>query len=61
MLEAGIIQLVEELEWIILMLVLDKKTGKNRICIDLRKLNDAILYDLFPMPFIDEAMEGVGR
>ena len=41
MLDAGIIEPVEELEWIIPMVVQDKKTSKVRICVDLRKLNDA--------------------
>jgi hypothetical protein len=32
-----------------------------RICIDLRKLNDACLHDPFPTPFTDEVLENVGR
>jgi hypothetical protein len=60
MLEAGIIEPVEESEWIIPMVVQDKKTGGIRICIDLRKLNDACLHDPFPMPFTDEVLENVG-
>ena len=31
-----------------------------RICIDLRKLNDACLHDLFPTSFIDKVLENVG-
>jgi hypothetical protein len=60
MLEAGIIEPVEESEWIIPMVVQDKKTREIRICIDLRKLNDAFLHDLFPTPFIDEVLDNVG-
>jgi hypothetical protein len=57
MLEAGIIEPVEELEWIIPMVVQDKKKGRGiRICIDLRNLNDACLHD----PFTDEVLENVG-
>jgi hypothetical protein len=41
MLEAGIIEPIEESEWISLMVVQDKKTGEIRIYVDLRKLNDA--------------------
>jgi hypothetical protein len=40
MLEAGIIEPVEESEWIIPMVVQEKKTGEIRIYIDLRNLND---------------------
>ena len=54
MLEVGITELVEESEWISPMVVQDKKTGEIRICVDLRKLNDAYLHDPFPTPFIDE-------
>ena len=41
-------------------MILDKKTiGKLRICVDLRKLNDACLHDPFPTPFTDEVLESV--
>jgi hypothetical protein len=60
MLEAGIIELVEESEWISPMVVHDKKSGKNRICVDLRKLNDACLHDPFPTSFTDEVLDNVG-
>jgi hypothetical protein len=60
MLEAGIIEPIEESEWIIPMVVQDKKTGEIRICVDLRKLNDACLHDPFPTPFTDEVLDNVG-
>ena len=60
MLEAGIIEPVEESEWISPMLVQDKKTSEVWICVNLRKLNDACLHDQFPTPFTDEVLEGVG-
>jgi hypothetical protein len=60
MLEAGIIEPVEESEWIIPMVVQDKKSGEIRICVDLRKLNDACLHDPFPTPFTDEVLDNVG-
>jgi hypothetical protein len=37
-----------------------EKTGGIRICVDLRKLNDAFVHDPFPTPFIDEMLEYVG-
>jgi hypothetical protein len=40
-LDAGIIEKVEESKWIIPMVVQDKKNGGIRICVDLRKLNDS--------------------
>jgi hypothetical protein len=60
MLEAGIIKLVEEFEWVSPMVVQEKKKGGIRICVDLRKLNDACLHDPFPTPFTDEVLENVG-
>ena len=42
------------------MVVQDKKIGEVRICVDLRKLNDACLHDPFSTPFIDEVLEGLG-
>ena len=60
MLESGIIEPVEESEWISPMVVQDKKMGEVRICVDLWKLNDACLHDPFLTPFIHEVLEAVG-
>ena len=60
MLDAGIIEPVEESEWINPMVVQDKKMGEFWICVDLRKLNDSCMHDLFPTPFTNEVLEGVG-
>jgi hypothetical protein len=51
MIEASIIEPVTEFEWIIPMVVQDTKTWRIRICVYLRKLNDAYLNDLFSTPF----------
>ena len=59
MLEARIIELVEESEWSSLMVIRENKQGWIRICVDLRKLNDACLHDPFPTPFTDEVLENV--
>ena len=61
MLDAGIIELVEELEWISHIVIQDKKKiGEVRICVNLRKMNDACLQDPFPTPFRDEVLGSVG-
>jgi hypothetical protein len=60
MLEVGIIEHVVESEWIIPMVVQDKKIGGIIICVDLRKLNDSCLHDPFPTSFTDELLENVG-
>jgi hypothetical protein len=59
MIEVGIIEPVEESEWIIPMVVYEKKQGWIRICVDLRKLKYACLHDPFPTPFMDEVLENV--
>jgi hypothetical protein len=41
------------------MVVQEKKQGRTRICVNLRKLNDASLHDPFPTPFTDEVLENV--
>jgi hypothetical protein len=60
MLEASIIEPVEESEWISPEVVKEKKQGGIRIYVDLRKFNDACLHDPFPTPFTDEVLENVG-
>jgi len=60
MLEVGVIEPMEELEWIIPMVVQKKNQGGIRIYVDIRKLNDSCLNDHFPSPFRDEVLENVG-
>ena len=61
MIADGIIEPVEESECVSPMVVQDKKTkGEIRICVDLRKLNDAYVHDPFPTPFTDEVLDNVG-
>ena len=60
MIDAGVIEPVEESQWIIPIVIQDKKTiGEFRICVDLRKLNNAFLHDPFPTPFTDEVLESI--
>jgi len=60
MLEVGIIEPIEESEWISPMVVQDKKSGEIIICVYLRKLNDACLHDPFSIPSTDEFLDNVG-
>ena len=60
MLELGILEHVEESEWISPMVVQEKKTGGIKICVDLKNLTNSCLHDPFPTPFIDEVLENVG-
>ena len=60
MLDAGIIDPVQESEWISPMVVQENKTCEFWTCVDLRKLNDGCMHDPFMTPFTDEVLEGVG-
>jgi hypothetical protein len=60
MLDADIIEQVEEYEWISPMVFQEKKHGGVRICVDMRKINDSCLHDPFPTSFTDEVLENVG-
>jgi hypothetical protein len=42
------------------MVVQEKKKGGIKICLYLRKFNDAFLHDPFPTLFTDEVLENVG-
>jgi hypothetical protein len=42
------------------MVIQDKKKGGIRICVDLRKLNDAYMHNPFPTPFTEEVFDNVG-
>lgn len=60
-LTASIIEPVEEYDWIRPMMMQGKKQKDEiRICVDLRKLNDACVHDPFLTPFTDEVLENVG-
>ena len=60
MLDAGIIEQVEESKWIIPMVVQDKNTSEVHIYVDLWKLNKSCLHDPFSTSFIDEVLGGLG-
>jgi hypothetical protein len=50
------IQFVEEATWLSPIVVLPKKNGKLKICIDFKKLNVATKKDLYPLPFTNEML-----
>jgi len=45
------IQYVEEVTWLSPIVVVPKKNGKLKTCIDFKKLNVAIKKDPYPLPF----------
>ena len=61
MITTMIIELVNESELVSPMVVQEKKKkGEIRICVDLRKLNDACLHNAFPVAFTNEVLDNVG-
>lgn len=61
MLTVGIIELVEEYDWVSPIVVQEKrKKDEIRICVDLRKLTNACVHDPFLTPFTDEVLDNVG-
>ena len=46
----------EPTEWCAGMVVVPKKDGKVRICVDLKPLNESMLREVHPMPKVDETL-----
>jgi hypothetical protein len=42
-------------------LVIPKKNGKFKICVDFKKLNVTTKKDPYPLPFIDEVLNIIAR
>ncbi len=61
MLKVIFIQLVEEATWSSPIVVVPKKNGKLRICVDFKKFNKATKKDPYPLPFSDEVLNIVAR
>jgi putative transposase len=56
LLVARFIESVEDVTWLSPIVVVTKKNGKLRICIDFRKLNVATKKDPYPLSFTDEML-----
>jgi hypothetical protein len=60
MLEAGLIFVVEEAEWVSPIVIQSKKGIEDiRFCVNYRSLNASYVNDHFPAPFMDEVLEQV--
>ena len=53
LLQVGFIYTIFDSQWVSPLVVVPKKNGKWRICIDYRELDKATLKDHFSLPFID--------
>lgn len=59
MLQCGVIE-PSSSEWCSPVVIVFKKDGSLRICIDFRRLNAISEFDAYPMPRVDELLEKVG-
>jgi hypothetical protein len=55
------IQLVEEVTWLSPIVVVPKKNGKLKICVDFKKLNMTTKKYPYPLPFFDEILNTMAR
>ena len=57
LLDAGVIREVQFLEWLANVVMVLKKNGKSRMCIDFTNLNKACPKDEYPLPRIDTLVD----
>ena len=59
MLEKGVIQ-ESNSSWSQSLVIVTKKDGSPRFCVDFRKLNSITKIQIFPMPRVDEVLDTLG-
>ena len=59
LLAVGFIYPIEKANWLSPIVIVPKKNGKLRVCVDYRKLNAATVSDPFPIPFTDLMLDAV--
>lgn len=61
LLNAGFIYPFSDSQWVSPLVIVPKKGGKWRVCVDYRELNTATKKDHFPLPFIDQVLDSLAR
>lgn len=56
LLHAGVIERIDSSPWVSPIVVVQKKTGGIRMCVDLRGPNKAVIVDSYPLPHMEEMM-----
>jgi len=59
LLDAGFIYPISDSEWVSPLVLFPKKNGKWRICVDYKELKKATKKYHFPLPFIDQVLDGL--
>ena len=61
LLKAGFIRTTRYVEWLSNVVLVVKKNGKLRVCIDFRNLNLATPKDEYPMPVADQLVDAAAK
>lgn len=61
LLDVGFTYPILDSEWVSPLALVPKKNGKWRICVNYRELNKATKKDHFPIPFIDQVLDGLAH
>jgi hypothetical protein len=61
LLKAVFIYPVALTDWVSNIVLIDKKQGTIRVCVDYRDINKACLKDNFPTPFVDQIVDDYAR
>ena len=59
LLDVGFIYPISDSAWVSPLVQVPKKNGKWRICFDYQELKKATKKDHFPLPFIDQVLDGL--
>lgn len=59
LLRVGFIKPVHEATWLSPIVIVLKKNGKIRVCVDYKKLNATTVADPFPLPFADTLLDSI--
>ncbi|MCO5596986.1 hypothetical protein L7F22_051058 [Adiantum nelumboides] len=59
LIECGFIYPIEHSEWVSPIVIVPKKNGKLRVCVDLKKVNAATRRDHYPLPYLEHVLERV--
>ena len=59
LLDAEFIYEIEHTEWVSPIVVVPKKNGKLRVCVNLKQVNAATVRDSYPLPITDHVLERV--
>jgi hypothetical protein len=61
LLQTNFIYPISDRKWVSPLVIVPKKNGKWRICVEFRELNKDTYRDYFPFPFIDQVLDTLSR